>query len=105
MYDICDPTYWDLPKYEPEEHGYIHVDSLPDLEHIKLMIHEAIEAMYKTGDIADLEGALDEIAWQFDIKLPVSPVLLQKKEDEKETRTKTMLAGWVEFSKQHYKNY
>ena len=77
---------WYEPDYveTPEDHGYIHEDDLPDLDHIKDYLEGVLEAVYVTGDVEVLENCLDEICGQFDLKLPVSEPVLRSlpKNDE-----------------------
>lgn len=74
-YDDYTPT--------PEDDGYYHQDDLPDFDSCEDFLKGIIEAVYVTGDIKDLENCLDELTAQFsnqfDIKLPESEPILEKK--------------------------
>jgi len=76
------PDSWYEPDVEPEtpaDYGWVHQDDLPDVDHCEDMLKGIIEALYTTGDVAALEDCLDELTGQFDMKLPESEPILEKK--------------------------
>lgn len=76
------PSSWYEPDVEPEtpaDYGWVHQDDLPDTDHCEDMLKGIIEALYVTGDVAALEDCLDELTGQFDMKLPESEPILEKK--------------------------
>ena len=84
--------------YEPEtpaDYGWVHEDDLPDMDHCKDMLQGIIDAIYKTGDIAKLEDCLDELTHQFEMKIPESDPVLEKKGSVRQDRT---LESWLQFN-------
>lgn len=84
--------------YEPEspaDYGWIHEDDCPDIDHCADMLKGMIEALYKTGDVAALEDCLDELAGQFDLKLPRDEPILEKRANVRVDRT---LESWLQFN-------
>lgn len=70
-YDECLPD---------AEDGWVRVEDLPDLEHIKDHLQGMIDAIYETGDIFALEFSLDEICHQFKIPLNLKEPIIKKAE-------------------------
>lgn len=64
----------------PEAWGYVHEDNIPDLQFCSEMLENIIEAIYVTGDVGKLEDSLDELTNQFDLRLPRTDPLLEKKD-------------------------
>lgn len=92
------PNWWYDPDPEPEtpaDYGWIHEDDCPDIEHCQDMLKGIMEALYKTGNVAMLEDCLDELVGQFDLKLPQTEPILEKRES---VRTDRMLESWLQFN-------
>ncbi len=70
-YDDYEPT--------PADYGWVHEDDLPDLDHAKDMLEGVLEALYVSGDVEKLEDCLDELTGCFELKLPATAPLLEKK--------------------------
>jgi uncharacterized protein (DUF1499 family) len=74
-YDDYTPTH--------EDDGYFHKDDLPDFDDCEDFLKGIIEAIYVTGNVDDLENYLDKLSAQFvnqfNIKLPESEPILEKK--------------------------
>jgi hypothetical protein len=51
------------------DYGYIHEDSLPDLDNMQDHLQGVVEAFYKTGDIAAIENGLDELCHALGVEL------------------------------------
>lgn len=66
--------------YEGHE-DYVHIDSLPDFDHVKDHLEGVLQAMYVTGNVDALERSLEEVLAQFDMEIPRNePVITKKKE-------------------------
>lgn len=64
-------SYYEFDNYPtPEDFGWIHEDNLPNLDLCKKTLNSAIEAVYFSGNIDQLENCLDELCAQFDLMLP-----------------------------------
>lgn len=86
--------------YEPEspaDYGWIHEDDVPDLDACRGFIEVLIKSVYEVGNIEILEDALDELAAQFDVKMPdndTQPIL----EKKGSVRTDRTLESWLQFN-------
>lgn len=92
------PNWWYDPDPEPEtpaDYGWIHEDDVPDLELCQEMVERVIEAVYTTGDVDALEGFIDELAGLFDVKMPKTDPVLEKKGSVRVDRT---LESWLQFN-------
>jgi len=97
------PDWWYEPDVEPEtpaDHGWVHEDDLPDLEHCTAMLQSVINSVYETGDVELLEDCLDELASQLNCKMPGNNIkpLLGKKGS---VRTDRMLDSWVQLNHEY----
>jgi len=83
-------------EYECEavDSCWIHKDELPDLDHAKSMLENALIAIYQTGDIETLEDSLDELTGCFDLKMPKGRPALEK-------RATNVLNSWLLFNQEH----
>jgi len=72
---------WYEPEYEqtPEDYGYIHQDDLPDLEGMRDWLQGVVEAMYKTGDVMEMERCLDELCHALDVPMVAADPAVEKK--------------------------
>lgn len=63
----------------PEDLGWVSESEMPKVNIVKDYLQGVINAVYKTGNIFELENCLDEICEQFDLKLPQgNPVICRK---------------------------
>jgi hypothetical protein len=69
----------DMDYDSPTEFGYIHEDDLPSFEDTRAFLRGAIEALYETANVSKLEGMLEELCFQFDVKFPRKEVLVEPK--------------------------
>jgi|TARA_R110000868_G_C10970190_1_gene769683 hypothetical protein len=51
----------------PSDHGYFHESELPDLDHLTDHVKGILEAIYSTGDCAQLERCLEEVCGELNI--------------------------------------
>lgn len=76
-------TNWKPPHLDEYDHDlyedYIHVDELANYEDIKDWVKEILQHVYITGDIQLFEGGLEELCALLDVKMPKTPMKLQKK--------------------------
>lgn len=70
---MFEPTQsWYEPEIEretPEDHGYIHQDALPDVAGMRDWLTGVVEAMYKTGDVMEMERCLDELCHELNVPM------------------------------------
>ena len=92
---------YDLDCYSISEwaadNGYIHEDDTPNEDHCKEMLKGIIEALYTTGNTASLEDCLDELANQFDMKIPETEPVLERSASIRKIRT---LNSWLNFNQE-----
>ena len=65
----------------PEDLGYIYIDDLPDLDHLKDHVQGLLVALYVTGDVNNMEQSLEEICNELDIEFKADDPKLSKKPD------------------------
>ena len=87
---------WDYDPPTPADYGWVHEDDIPDLDHAKDMLEGVLEAIYVTGNIEKLEDCLDELTGCFELKIPATAPLLEKK-----GMNKNLLQAFAGFT-QHY---
>lgn len=66
----------------PEDNGWIHEDDIPDLDFVKGMLEGVRGAVYETGDIENLEDCLEELLSTFELRVPETEPVLEKKVQE-----------------------
>lgn len=77
--------YWKLSDpYEetPADYGWIHEDDLPDLDFVRYELANLVKAVYKTGNINDLEKSLEEICESLEVNYPDHAPAIAKQEQE-----------------------
>ena len=92
------PDWWYEPDVEPEtpaDYGWIHEDDVPDLDACERFLQVMIKCVYENGNMEIFEDALDELAAQFDLKLPEGKPVLEKRESVRIDRT---LESWLQFN-------
>ena len=75
----CDDHYYE-ECVEPES-GWIREEDIPSINDTRDFLQGIIEALYETGDVYKLEGALDELCCLYDMQLPSKQPKLQGKRD------------------------
>ena len=63
-----------------ESEQWVHVDNLEKYDYAKEWIDEVVHHMYNTGDVDEMENALDELLAIFSGKLPPNSPKIQKKQ-------------------------
>ena len=77
-YSLYDDDYDVSGGRTPEDYGWVRVDEIPDLDHMKDFLQGLIEAIYVTGDVDHMETCLEEVASQMGLKLPIGAPKLEK---------------------------
>ena len=52
---------------DPENHGYVKSQDLPDFDDTQRYLHEIMGALYESGSVADIESALEDLCHQFGV--------------------------------------
>lgn len=60
------------------DHGFIHEDEIPNLEHTREHVEALLDAVYHTGDINTIEERLEELAAQFEIQYTLKPTKIRR---------------------------
>lgn len=70
-----------LPEeyYGLEDSDFVSMDDHQPYLDAREWVEEAIDSVFKTGSVEDLERALEELACVYGVKFPSSPSLLEKK--------------------------
>ena len=72
---------WDYPDYYDSDE-WVHKDNLKKYDDAKEWIEETLHHVYNTGNIDELEIALDELTAIFDIKIPSTLPKLKRKQSD-----------------------
>lgn len=86
----ADDINYSDPSLRWDEREYV------DIDHCRDFLQSAVDAVYKTGDVEKLEGALDELCGQLKIRMPATEAKIEKKVDG---FTKNLFAYGVLLSK------
>jgi len=70
-YDYDEPT--------PADFGWVHEDDLPEMAAVEDFLKGIYESLYVTGNVDKLEGCLEELFHQFDMKFELGKVQIEKK--------------------------
>lgn len=79
----------------PQDYGWVREDEQPNRAACEDMIHGLLEAVYTTGNVESIEFCLEELAYQYGIKVPSSLPAIDSKSK------KPSLKAWVEFNHKH----
>lgn len=86
-YDYDEPTPADL--------GWVHKDNLPEMEAVEDFLQGIYEALYINGDVDKLEGCLEELFHQFNMKFELGEVQLVKK------KTRDLMQWYLGYQRAH----
>lgn len=92
----------DLQNEEEEMSAYGgYYNNNPDgaLSHAKEHMAGLLEDLFITGNVEDLIFHLDEVCEFFEIKLPLTPLAIEPKQNEKDKQTQRMLQNWVGYTR------
>jgi len=68
----------DPDSYPDEDWGFDR-DLMPNLENLRDHVQGILEAVYKTGDIRELENSLDEVCIEIGIPMNAKNPLIEKR--------------------------
>ena len=75
-------------SFEPDNWGWHHENDLPCYDNCREQLERLVNAAYQTGDMEQLQDALDNLTLELDMRLPTTPLCLQSKQQQLSGRDK-----------------
>ena len=72
--DFYDPHYYE----DHSKDDYVHVDDLPDLDHMRDHMQKVLETLYAGASLESLESSLEEVLSILEMKIPDGDLKIRK---------------------------
>ncbi len=88
-------------KYDPEEHGYVHKEDLPDLEECKNALEDIASILYSSDalDCEELDNVLSYLVYELRGKMPSGKINIERRATEEEIRIKRLFEYQVGYTR------